>query len=210
MGSASDENSRNIETKNMSVLSILEHPKFDISVAITSFVAAIGFYLYQFLHPVSAVALLNEMQLQSAPLIRIGTNHKPTVIEFWAPWCENCKMSAPSMYQIEQSNNQDVNFVMINANESRNMPLVEYFQIDAIPHLILLDSNGVVQTNLIGGMYPPQFVQSDLDVLIKDAKVKSSLPQNGVSENVKINLPFTMLDGYPNEGMKVSFDEKIQ
>jgi hypothetical protein len=54
-------------------------------VAIASIVLAISNYVYQFLHPLTPLQLLVDMQSHSAPITIIGKNPKPTVVDFWAP-----------------------------------------------------------------------------------------------------------------------------
>lgn len=93
----------------------------NILIALLSFSAAILNYLYQYTHPVTDVQLLFAMSQSSAPLTEIGTNGKPTVVDFWAPWCENCKRSASTLAAIEKEYGDSVNFVMVNGDEAKKL-----------------------------------------------------------------------------------------
>mmetsp|Transcript_6833 Transcript_6833/g.9846 ORF Transcript_6833/g.9846 Transcript_6833/m.9846 type:complete len:186 (-) Transcript_6833:597-1154(-) len=59
--------------------------RINVVVALLSFVAAILNYGFQYTHPVTSLALLSQMQVESSQLNVIGTNGRPTVVDFWAP-----------------------------------------------------------------------------------------------------------------------------
>jgi thioredoxin-like negative regulator of GroEL len=102
---------------------------------------------------------------------------------------------APTLYQIEESYRDRVNFVMVNAdNLEENWPLIEALGVDAIPHLALLEADGTVDTALIGPV-PKEWLTSDLDVLIENAQMK---PKSFVSASYK-PLPYQMLDVFANK-----------
>ncbi|OEU10938.1 thioredoxin-like protein, partial [Fragilariopsis cylindrus CCMP1102] len=105
------------------------------------------------------------MEKSSSSIHNIGRNNKPTVIDFWAPWCENCRYSAPTLYQVEELYKDQVNFVMVNADDPKSWPLIEKLGVDAIPHLSLLEADGTVDTALIGPV-PKQWLIQDIDVLL--------------------------------------------
>jgi thiol-disulfide isomerase/thioredoxin len=50
-------------------------------------------FLYQSVQPVSNVAILKVMERDSVPMNIAFCNGKPTVIDFYADWCINCKVS---------------------------------------------------------------------------------------------------------------------
>ena len=162
----------------------------NIVVAIASIGLAIANYFYQFTHPLSSLQLLATMQQEHAPqttLRLLGNNGKPTMVDFWAPWCENCKQLAPTLYQIQQQFGQDVNFVMVNGDDPDAWPLIEAFGVDAIPHMALVEADGTVDTALIGPV-PKAWLEADLKVLI----------ENSATSQERKSLPYEMLDVFAN------------
>ena len=168
--------------------------KRNLSVAVASVLFAVTSYLWQFTHPITPVQLLASMQSTSAPLTSIGTNGKPTVVDFWAPWCENCKMAAPTLLKLEEDYKDQVNFVMINGDQAAAWPLIERFGVDAIPHLALISAEGDVETALIGPV-PKRVLEADLNVLLENAAASNK----GSSTAPKQELPYKMLDAFANQ-----------
>ena len=104
--------------------------------------------------------------------------------------CENCRYMAPTLFQLEESYKDKVNFVMVNGDDPNNWPLIEALGVDAIPHLALVESDGTVDTALIGTV-PKEWISRDIDVLLSNA--------NGPSgETTKQSLPYQMLDVFAN------------
>jgi len=179
-------------------LALQQQQNRNLSVAIVSIILALTNFFWQYSHPKTGVQLLFTMQQSSAPITAIGTNGKPTVVDFWAPWCENCKFSAPTLNRVEEEYKDRVNFVMVNGDLSQSWPYIEAFGVDAIPHLALVSADGDVETALIGPT-PKSVLEADLDILIQNAKNTES----------KQNLPYVMLDVFANapERRRVHFDE---
>jgi len=170
---------------------------FNIAIAVSSALVAILNYGYQFLHPVSSIELLFRMQSSSSPLAVIGKNEKPTVVDFWAPWCKNCKISAPSLYRIENDYKDKVNFILVNGDDRNNLDLIEKFGVDVIPHLALIDENGLVETALLGTVNE-KVLSEDLNVLINNSK-------KNINEK-RTELPYKMLGAFSS----MPQDRKIQ
>jgi thiol-disulfide isomerase/thioredoxin len=168
--------------------------KRNILVAVLSVVLALSNFGWQLLHPVQPIQLLYEMQLRSVPMSVIGKNGKPTVVDFWAPWCQDCKLSAPALYALEQEYGNVINFISINGDQDEAWPYVEAFGVDAIPHMALIRPDGTVETALIGKV-PKSIIQADFDALVKKQPT----------------LPYTMLDtfaGKPPEQRRVHFEDE--
>ena len=170
----------------------------NVAVAIASVMLALGNYFWHYTHPITSVQLLATMQEASQPLSVIGTNNKPTVVDFWAPWCENCKLAATTFKQVEEEYKDQINFVMVNGDESSAWDAIEAFGVDAIPHLALVDAKGNVETALIGPI-PKHILEQDLQVLIQQTKE---------SNEKQTPLPHQMLDAFANrpESRRVHFD----
>lgn len=183
-----------IEKRRLDEEKLADTKRLNISVAIVSVLVAGLNYFYQYTHPISAMQLLSEMQKQSSPISTIGRNGKPTVVDFWAPWCENCKAEAPTLFQIESEYRDRVNFVMINGDETASWDLVERFGVDAIPHLALVSSEGDVETALIG-IIPAKVLRTDLDVMILNAMMESDSSVDAKDKS-KFDLPYTMFDAF--------------
>lgn len=64
---------------------IRNEKKKNTIVAIFAFIAACLNYFWQYTHPVTSLTLLTDMQRKSDDITLIGTNGKPTVVDFWAP-----------------------------------------------------------------------------------------------------------------------------
>jgi thiol-disulfide isomerase/thioredoxin len=157
-------------------------------VAVLSISLAFMNYFWQFTHPISAIQLLYTMEQSSAPITAIANNGKPTVVDFWAPWCENCKQMAPTLYQVEQEFSDRVNFIMVNGDAPEAWPLIDLFGVDAIPHLALVEADGTVDTALIGPV-PKAWLEKDLQVMLDNSKLR---------ENERTALPHQMLDTFAN------------
>lgn len=197
-------------------------------VAVLSIAVAIGNFVYQYLHPIEPIQILFDLQQSSADISVVGKNHKPTVIDFWAPWCENCKFSAATLQSIERQYGNDVNFILINGDLASSWPYIEALGVDAIPHMSMISYDGVVETALIGPI-PKHIIQEDIEVLLLNSRnnaeairtIRADMTSNDSSDNQDtskelneqqpehIELPHKMLDvfaGKPESARRIQFE----
>jgi thiol-disulfide isomerase/thioredoxin len=107
----------------------------------------------------------------------------PTLIEFWATWCPNCKELEPTMKAAEQKFGSKVKFVRVavSVNESParvkayvakyGVPGIHYFDTDgdassaydapATSYVVILDKTGTVVYTGLGG-------KQDIDAALKN------------------------------------------
>ncbi len=111
--------------------------------------------------------------------------------------CENCRYMAPTLFQIEESYKDQVNFVMVNGDDPNNWPLIEALGVDAIPHLAMVEADGTVDTALIGSV-PKEWISRDIDVLLDNASKEVQTP--------KRELPYRMLDVFVNRPENRKFE----
>ena len=77
-------------------------------------------------------------------------NNKPTVFEFYADWCEACKEMAPDMIDAKKQNDNKVDIVLLNVDNSRWIDLIEQYDVNGIPKLIFFDDKGVMKGFSLG------------------------------------------------------------
>lgn len=106
-------------------------------------------------------------------------NGKPTLIDIHADWCTNCKTMAAGMYTLEHSNafRDKVNFVSLDADDPKNNDIIERFQVDGIPHHVIIDKSGELKATLVG-LIPMDVFREDLKALLNG---KSEVPYAGAA-----------------------------
>lgn len=165
---------QNKETMTASKNEIMNQTKLDnrkkYGLALASTLIATGLFLEEKFNPNAGVNLLRFMEANSAPLAVVGTNNKPSFVEFGASWCENCKTMARSVFELENEYAGKVNFLIVDGDDPKNADIIERFGVDGIPQFSLVDSSGSVKVNIIGRV-PKQVLAQDLDALLQDKPV---------------------------------------
>ncbi|KAK3268861.1 hypothetical protein CYMTET_22659 [Cymbomonas tetramitiformis] len=70
---------------------------------------------------------LAALESQSVSLDTAYSNGRPTVVEFYADWCEVCREMAPQVYSVESQFSSEVNFVMLNIDNTKWTPEILMF-----------------------------------------------------------------------------------
>ncbi|MCO5588885.1 hypothetical protein L7F22_042846 [Adiantum nelumboides] len=90
------------DTKSTNVPRSLEAPTKTTNriIALASATAAVGLFLAT--RGGFSGATLGELAAAALPFEEALSNGRPTVLEFYADWCEVCKEMAPDVYKVEQ------------------------------------------------------------------------------------------------------------
>ena len=70
------------------------------------------------------------------------SNGRPTMIEFYADWCEACKEMAPSMISVKKRHENKLNVVLLDVDNPQWSDLIEKYDVNGIPQLNFFDENG--------------------------------------------------------------------
>ncbi|KAF6155762.1 hypothetical protein GIB67_007409 [Kingdonia uniflora] len=167
-----------------------EFPNKKISrkIALASTLAAVGLFLSKRLE---FGVSLKDLSVAAIPYEEALANGMPTVVEFYADWCEVCQELAPDVYKVEQQYKDRVNFVMLNVDNTKWEQELDEFGVEGIPHFAFLDRDGNEEGNVVGRL-PRQYILENVDAL---ARGESSIPHSRVvgqyssAENRKVHRP---------------------
>ena len=133
-----------------------------------------------------ANAMLDQLAKNSLLPEQALSNGRPTVLEFYADWCEACKEMAPDMVEVKKQNSNQVDVVLLNVDNSRWSDLIDKYKVNGIPHLVLFDEKGEFKGFSIGVRNNSELNQIFIS-LINNSKLpsftKSSDSSNLNSEN---------------------------
>jgi thiol:disulfide interchange protein len=129
-------------------------------------------------------ASLAAVAQAATPLESALASNKPSVVEFYADWCTSCQSMAADNLALQKQYGSDVNFVMLNVDNTKWLPEVTRFKVDGIPHFVFLDRSNMTIGNAIG-VVPHAIMAENIDAMIAD----KALPHNRL-ESDRIS-PFT-------------------
>lgn len=138
-------------------------------VAVISTVGAVALFLSSRL---DFGVSLGDLAAAALPYDQALSNGKPTVVEFYADWCEVCRELAPDVYKVEQQFKDRVNFVMLNVDNTKWEQELDEFGVEGIPHFAFLDKGGNEEGNVVGRL-PRQYLFKNVEAL---ARGEASIP----------------------------------
>lgn len=80
---------------------------------------------------------------------------EPTIVYFWATWCQPCKMQAPALEKVME---QFPTLKVVKVNADEETELVDAHKVSSIPTLVLYKQGEVVWT-LTGAKPAPVIVE---------------------------------------------------
>ena len=97
-----------------------------------------------------ANAMLDQLAKNSLLPEQALSNGRPTVLEFYADWCEACKEMAPDMIDAKKQNSNKVDVVLLNVDNPRWSDLIDKYNVNGIPQLNFFDDKGELKGFSLG------------------------------------------------------------
>ena len=123
---------------------------------------------------------LTALDENSTPLEVALSNGKPTLMEFYANWCTVCQAMAPDIAQLEQEY-ADVNFVMLNVDNTKWLPEMLKYRVDGIPHFVFLDRQGEAIASVVGSQ-PRTIMATNIEAMLADSPLPYAQASGEVSK----------------------------
>ncbi len=130
---------------------------------------------------------LPQLVEESVPLEVALSNGKPTLMEFYANWCTSCQAMAPELHEIKQQYADQLNFVMLNVDNSKWLPELLKYRVDGIPHFVYLNQKSETVAQTIGEI-PRNILEVNLNALIAENPIPYTQSMGQVSA---FNSPLT-------------------
>jgi len=138
-------------------------------VALLSTLGAVALFASQRLN--LSEASLKDLAANSVPYEEALSNGRPTVVEFYADWCEVCRELAPDIYKVEQQYKDRVNFVMLNVDNTKWEQELDEFGVEGIPHFAFLDKEGNEEGNVVGRLPKQYFLDNVVALASGDPEI---------------------------------------
>ena len=87
----------------------------------------------------------------------------PVLVDFWAPWCRPCLMTAPVLEELAKEYADKITFTKLDVDQ--NAKVAAKYNIMAIPNLIIFKEGKPVSQ--IVGYKPKEELKRDLDAVLK-------------------------------------------
>ncbi len=118
-----------------------------ILVVVTFFLVTILFLVRLNINADNYSSRLLERSLEPE---KAFVNGNPTIMEFYADWCEACKEMAPSIDRLSNLYKDQLNLVMLNVDNDRWLDYIDKYEVLGIPQLNLFDGKGNMLGKSIG------------------------------------------------------------
>ncbi len=83
----------------------------------------------------------------------------PVLVDFWAPWCQPCRMIAPVIEELAQENADSLKVVKVNVDNAQNT--AASYGISGIPTVMIFKNGQVVDQ--FQGVQPKNRLQQAID-----------------------------------------------
>ncbi len=133
-----------------------------VLAGLAALLALVLFFARGWLQP---QAPLEQLARRSLELPVALANGRPTILEFYADWCESCRTMAPAMEAVESQNRGKLNVVLLNVDNPRWGPELDRFEVNGIPQLELFNRKGQPIGRSLGLRSPAELAAITISLL---------------------------------------------
>ena len=90
----------------------------------------------------------------------------PCMIDFYADWCQPCKMVAPILEDLQKEYDGKINIYKVNTEEQQELAAI--FGVQSIPSLLFVPKEG--QPQMAVGALPKETFEKAIDEVLKVTK----------------------------------------
>ena len=80
----------------------------------------------------------------------LGGAALPTVIDFYADWCQPCKQLDSALAKVKTTYSERVTFMRVDVDDPNSQPLMDQYDVSPIPTMVFLNPDGEVASYSIG------------------------------------------------------------
>jgi thioredoxin-like negative regulator of GroEL len=117
--------------------------------------------------PLSGLITLKNLAKNAMPYEKAIANGKPTLLEFYADWCNTCQGMSSTIEKLEGQYGDRVNLVMLNIDDPQWDDLAQEFKVTGIPQYNFLDPEEQKIESFIGKV-PQSILAQTFEKLISD------------------------------------------
>ena len=121
---------------------------------ISALVLAVVLFLLR--NGLSVESPMDQLARRSLPPEIALSNQKPTMLEFYADWCEACREMAPAMLETERRTSGQLDVVLVNIDNPQWQDLIDRYEVNGIPQLNLFAADGQLRGRSLGVRTPEQ------------------------------------------------------
>jgi len=121
----------------------------------------------------------------SAPIAHAEDSAKPKVVEFYASWCEPCRIQEPSLERLKHEYGNELDFVRCDVDDPQYAELAKKYDVCLIPTVIFLDSNHEVCARSLG-CNEDQVINKCIDKILPANHVRTAI--SVPPSNMKVRL----------------------
>lgn len=135
-----------------------------VIIVLVFLVLLVGFITVNYFRMKNAKPVANSKKIKvlNNKTFKTVTRRGVFLIDFWAPWCSPCKLIAPVLNEIAES---ETGFLVAKVNVDQNQNISKKYKVRNIPTLLILKDG--VEAGRIVGVKPKKAILREVNKVIE-------------------------------------------